>query len=150
VRYFRARKRTDKLHKKGEALMVLGTNISSATVRAKEHSLERKSGATILLVEDVEEIALHIEQALVQRDHKVICALNAEEAIQIAQQALPAMVLTDPDLPTFDRLLELLSEHRQLKEIPLVIIDIDERQLNDGRVKVLRDFEALDNFVDSL
>jgi CheY-like chemotaxis protein len=130
--------------------MVLGTNTSSATVRTKEHSLERKTAATILVVEDVEEIASHMERALTQRDHKVICALNAEEAIQIAEQALPAVVLTDPDLPTFDRLLELVSEHRQLKEIPLVIIDLDEPALDDGRVKVLRDFEALDNLVDSL
>jgi CheY-like chemotaxis protein len=130
--------------------MVLGTNTSSASVRAKEHSLERKTWATILVVEDVEEIASHMEQALIQRGHKVIRALNAEEAIQIAEQALPAVVLTDPELATFDRLLELVSEHRQLKEMPLAIIDIDERQLNHGRVKVLRDFDALDNLVDSL
>ena len=95
---------------------LVGTNTSSATLRAKEHSLKRKTGATILVVEDVEEIALHMEQALIQRDHKVIRALNAEEAIQIAQQALPAVFLTDPDLPTFDRLLELVREHPQLKK----------------------------------
>ena len=128
--------------------MSLGVNTGSATVRLKEHSLERESGVTILVVEDVEEIASHMERALTQRDHKVICALNAEEAIRIAEQALPAVVLTDPDLPTFDQLLELVSEHRQLREIPLVIIDIDETELNDGRVEVLPDFEALDNLVD--
>lgn len=119
-------------------------------MRAKGHPLDRETGSTILVVEDVEEIALHMERALTKRDHKVVCAPNADEAIQIGEQALPVMIMTDPDLPTFNRLLELVSEHRCLKDIPVVIIDVDEPQLDDGRVKVLRDFEALDNLVDSL
>jgi DNA-binding response OmpR family regulator len=122
---------------------------SAATLRAKGHPLGRETVATILVVEDVEEIASNMERALIQREHKVLVALDAEQAIQIAEKALPAVVLTDPDLPTFDRLLELVSEHRYLKEVPIVVIDVDELQL-DGRIEVLRDFEALDNLIDSL
>ena len=123
---------------------------STATLREKGHPLGRETAATILVVEDVEEIASNMERALIQRDHKVLCALDAEQAIQIADKALPAVVLTDPELPTFDRLLELVSEHRYLKEVPVVVIDVDELQVPDERIKVLRDFEALDDLVDSL
>lgn len=119
-------------------------------MRAKGHPLDRATGSTILVVEDVEEIAAHMEQALIQRNHKVIRALNAEEAIQVAEHTLPTTILTDPDLPTLDRLLELLSAHRYLKDIPVVIIDLDEPQLNHGSIKVLRDFEALEKLMASL
>lgn len=110
----------------------------------------RETTATILVVEDVEEIASNMERALIQRDHKVFSALDAEEAIQIAEQALPLLVLTDPELPTFDRLMELIRKHPRLNEVPVVIIDVDEEPLPDERIKVLRDFAALDEFVDSL
>lgn len=123
---------------------------STPTLAAKGHPLGQKTGATILVVEDVEEIASNMERALIQRAHKVLWALHAEQAIELAEQALPAVVLTDPELPTLDRLLELLSEHDQLKNVPVVIIDLDEEQSLDERLKVLRDFEALDDLVDSL
>jgi CheY-like chemotaxis protein len=123
---------------------------SKATLCEKGHPLGRETAATILVVEDVEEIASNMKRALIQRDHKVLCALDADQAIQIAEKALPAVVLTDPELPTFGRLLELVSEHRHLKDVPVVIIDVDEPRLSDGRIKVLRDFEALDDLVDSL
>ena len=110
----------------------------------------RETTATILVVEDVEEIASGMERALIQRNHSVLMAHDADQAIQIAEKALPTVVLTDPELPTFDRLLELLSEHDYLKEVPVVIIDVDDPQSSDGRVKVLQDFAAFDQFVDSL
>ncbi len=112
--------------------------------------MRRETAATILVVEDVEEIATNMERALVQRDYEVLCALDAEQAIRMAERALPVVVLTDSDLPTLDRLLELVSEHRSLKEVPIVVIDVDELQLRDQRIKVLQDFEALDELVDSL
>lgn len=130
--------------------MDLEANLSNpATLPAKGHPLGQVT-TTILVVEDVEEIASHIERALIQRDHKVLWALNAEEAIEIADKALPGVVLTDPELPTLDKLLELVGEHHHLKNVPVVIIDVDEEQFLDERIKVLRDFEALDDLVKSL
>lgn len=110
----------------------------------------QKAGSTILVVEDVAEIALHMQRVLTERDYNVISAPDAEQAIQVAEQASPVMILSDPDLPRFNQLLELVGRHDRLKEVPVVVIDVDEEQVGDGRVKVLPDFDALDNFVASL
>jgi CheY-like chemotaxis protein len=131
--------------------MDLEANLTTTTtLRSKGHPLGRETTATILVVEDVQEIASGMERALIQRNHSVLLAPDADRAIQIAEKALPAVVLTDPELPTFDRLLELLSEHHFLKEVPVVIIDVDEPLSSDGRIKVLQDFTAFDHFMDSL
>jgi DNA-binding response OmpR family regulator len=80
----------------------------------------------------------------------VIWAQDAEHAIQIAEQNSPRIILTDLDLPALDSLVELVSEHHDLKDLPVAILDINHPELADGRIKVLRDFDALDNFVHSL
>lgn len=112
--------------------------------------MDQDTDSTILLVEDVEEIASHIERELNRRAHNVLRAVNANEAIQIARKASPAMILTDRDLPTLTNLLDLLTEQDHLKEIPVAIIDIDELDLNDPRIKVLPDFAAVDDLMDSV
>lgn len=112
--------------------------------------MEQKNRGRILVVEDLEEITTHMKRALDQRGHEVILASNAQEAIQIAERTLPSMILTDLDLPTFDLLMELVSEHRDLSELPVAVIDINHPQVNNQRVKILPDFEALDDLVNSL
>lgn len=120
------------------------------SVCAKGHPLKPNNRNPILIVEDVYEIALQMRRALIQHGHEVITAANAEEAVQIAEQKLPAMILTDLELPTFDALTRLVYEHQDLKELPIAIMDINDPHLPDLRVKVLPDFDALDKLVESL
>ena len=104
---------------------------------------------TILVVEDVDEISTSMSAALRERGHRVEHASNAEQAIQMAETTRPAMILTDLDLPTFDNLMSLLRAHSVLKNMIVAVIDINHPEVTDGTVNVLRDFQALDDLIES-
>ena len=104
---------------------------------------------TILVVEDVDEISANMSAALKGRGHLVERASNAEQAIRMAEQNRPAMILTDLDLPTFDKLLKLLRAHADLKNMVVAIVDINHPQVADQTVNILCDFQALDELIES-
>lgn len=108
-----------------------------------------KKPHTILIVEDVDEISESMSAALRQRGHLVERASNADQAIQMAEENRPALVLTDLDLPTFNQLLNLLLAHADLKNMPVAIMDINHPKVYQDRVKVLHDFQALDDLIQS-
>lgn len=103
---------------------------------------------TVLVVEDDFELLSYMTTKIRERGHKVFAAATAREAMQIAEQNHPTVILTDLQLPTLDELLQLLETHSLLKEIAIVIIDINQPDLR-GREKlqVMRDFDHLDTFV---
>jgi CheY-like chemotaxis protein len=111
--------------------------------------LGKNKAHTVLVVEDVDEISASMSTALIGRGHLVDRASNAEQAIQMAEQNRPAMILTDLDLPTFDKLLELLRAHADLKNMLVAIIDINNPQVSDQTVNILCDFQALDELIES-
>lgn len=86
--------------------------------------------------------------ALDKRGHHVMHASNAEQAIQIAEVNRPAIILTDLELPTFDKLLSLLKGHADLNETVVAIIDLNHPKV-DGNIKILPDFQALDELIQS-
>ena len=104
---------------------------------------------TILIVEDVEEISSNMTAVLNKRGHQVMLALNAEQAIQMAEANRPAMILTDLDLPTFDKLLTLVRDHDHLKKMVVAVIDINSPKVDDTSVHVLTDFDGLDDLIRS-
>jgi len=108
-----------------------------------------KKPHTILVVEDVEEISESMSAALKQRGHRVECASNADQAIQMAEENRPAMILTDLDLPTFDSLMSLLRAHTGLKNMVVAIMDINGPKISDQTVNIVCDFQALDDLIES-
>jgi len=108
-----------------------------------------KQQQTILVVEDVDEISVSMSAALNRRGHRVVRAATAQQAIEMAEQNRPAMILTDPDLPTFDKLMELVGHHGTLKNMIVAIIDINDPKLKNKSVNVLSDFQALDDLLES-
>ena len=100
------------------------------------------------MVEDGAEISTSMSAALDKRGHRVMHASNAEQAIQIAEVNRPALILTDLELPTFDKLLNLLRGHADLNETVVAIIDLNHPNVDSG-IKVLPDFQALDDLLQS-
>jgi DNA-binding response OmpR family regulator len=100
------------------------------------------------VVEDVAEISSSMSAALDKRGHRVMQASNAEQAIQIAEVSRPALILTDLELPSFDKLLSLLKSHAHLNETVVAVIDLNHPKV-DASIKVLPDFEALDDLLQS-
>jgi CheY-like chemotaxis protein len=105
---------------------------------------------TILVVEDIDEISFQMGTMLRRRGHRILNAMNAEEAIRIAEHDCPSMILTDLDLPTFDALVRLVRAHKVLKNMIVAIIDINEPDVNqeDG-LKILSNFDQLDELLDA-
>ena len=123
---------------------------SSVGLGAEGNRLRQKAGNTILLVEDIAEIALHMKRRLMERGHSVIWEQDPGNAIQLAEQNPPSIILTDPELPKLELLLELLSKHPHLSKLPVAIIDLNHSESNDRRLKILPDFDALEEFVHAL
>lgn len=100
---------------------------------------------TILVVEDVNEISLQMCAVLREKGHYTLSASNAGEAIQIAENNPPAMILTDLDLPTFDALVRQVRSHKDLNAIPIAIIDINHPDVKkEHDLKVFSDLNQLD------
>lgn len=112
--------------------------------------MHETSPSTILVVEDVEEIRSRMNAMLAQKGHRVLNASNAEDAIRIATEDRPSLILTDLDLPTFGLLLQKVGEHDHLDRIPVVVVDIELLEINDRDVKVLSDFDQLDEMIRGL
>jgi len=106
-------------------------------------------GRTILVVEDIDEISSQMYQLLTKRGHRVLLASNAEDAIRIAEQSRPAMILTDLDLPTLDTLMKLIAEHKDLGELVVATIDINHPEVSNNRLRILPDYKALDDLIGS-
>ncbi len=104
---------------------------------------------TVLVVEDVDEITSNMTSALKKRGHHVMHAVDAEDAIRAAEQNRPTIILTDLDLPTFDKLLSLLRGHDDLKNMVVAIIDINHPTVKDSSVNVLTDFQGLDDLMEA-
>lgn len=122
---------------------------SSVSLGAEGTRLRQKIDNTILVVEDIAEIALHMKRRLIERGHNVIWVQDPGDAIQIAEQNSPSIILTDLELPKLELLLELVSQHPHLR-LPVAAIDLNHSESNDGRVKILPDFDALEEFVHAL
>jgi CheY-like chemotaxis protein len=105
---------------------------------------------TILVVEDVDEICSQMREMLLKKGHRVLIAANAKDAIETAERDRPAMILTDLDMPTFDALVQLVRDHKELSNTPVAVIDINGA---DGEhphdVKLLSDLTQLDELLAS-
>jgi CheY-like chemotaxis protein len=109
-----------------------------------------RTGKTILVVEDVDEISSQMHAILREKGHDTLSATNAGEAIQIAENNPLAMILTDLDLPTFDALVQQVRSHKDLNAIPIAIIDINHPIINrEHGLNVFSDFSQLDALLDS-
>jgi len=146
------RKRTDNFYVKRRNLEIIPEQIktSSVSLGGEGTLLGTNAPNTILVVEDIAEIGLHMKRRLMERGHKVIWAQEPGDAIQVAEQNPPTIILTDPELPKLELLLDLVSKHPHLSKLPIAVIDLNHPDTVDGRVHIFPDFDALDGFVHAL
>ena len=77
----------------------------------------------ILVVDDSEDNLYYLQVLLSGNGHEVVVARNGEEALQLARQAPPDMVVSDLLMPVMDgyTLLRHWKQDRQLRQIPFVV-----------------------------
>jgi len=76
---------------------------------------------TILLVEDEEELAAVVARELAGAGYRVLCAGDGVEALRLAQEERPDLVLLDWMLPRMDGL-EVLRRLREGSAVPVVML----------------------------
>ena len=104
---------------------------------------------TILVVEDEDEIGSFMNAMLSRKGYRVLRAVDADGAINLAEQDQPNMILTDLDLPTLDSMIERIRAHETLKHMLVAVMDINHpTEVKDG-LKILNNFDDLDELLGS-
>ncbi|MGL1903310.1 MAG: diguanylate cyclase [Fibrobacterales bacterium] len=87
-------------------------------------SIEAPFDATILVVDDVSINTKILKKILVLNGYHVIIALNAEDAVRIANQTPPDLVMLDINMPDVDgyELSMQMKTNKSLEEIPIIFI----------------------------
>jgi CheY-like chemotaxis protein len=101
--------------------------------------------ALILLVDDVEDARDIYSTYLTFHGYDIVCATDGPEAIRVAEQRRPTLILMDLRLPgmTGTEALHTLRANRQFANVP--IIAFTAHALDDERTQALR--EGFDAFV---
>ena len=78
----------------------------------------------ILVVDDAADNLAMISLALQQQSYKVVTAANGEDAIKVAEQTQPNLILMDINLPELDGLgaTRRILENEALRDVPVVVV----------------------------
>ncbi|MBI5497641.1 MAG: EAL domain-containing protein [Deltaproteobacteria bacterium] len=81
-------------------------------------------GARILLVDDEPVILRSLERLLTNHGHQVVVAADGEEALRVARQSIPDLILSDVRMPNMDghELLAALQGDATLARIPFIFL----------------------------
>ena len=79
---------------------------------------------TVMIVEDTIDTRLVVSLALQQKGFFVVTAANGEEAVEIAQRAVPDLILMDLNMPRCDGLAATrrIRRHAELREVPILAV----------------------------
>lgn len=79
---------------------------------------------TILVVDDEPAICANLQALLEARGYRVVSASNGREAIELAREERPSLMLLDVKLPVLDGLevCRCLKEDKPTRRIPIVML----------------------------
>lgn len=79
---------------------------------------------TFLVVEDFEDSRFMMRRLLEMAGHKVVEATDGEQAVKLAIEKRPSLILMDLSLPKLDGLAATrkIREHREFQHIPIVAV----------------------------
>ena len=134
----------------------------STTARANRPVARRRASAvplTVMVVEDSEDVRLMMRILLEMEGYRVIEASDGMQAVEMALNERPALIMMDLNLPLLDGLAATGRIRKHLSDVPVVAISghvTDDYRLaalaagcTDYLVKPL-DFDQLHNILDSL
>ncbi len=87
----------------------------------------KKSGATILVVDDEREIVRALQRSLTAHDYKVYTAASGEEAVALVNQYRPDLLLLDLMLPGMSGL-DVCREIRANSMMPIIVLSVKESE----------------------
>jgi len=120
-----------------------------------------KNEKTLLLVEDTEDNRFMMRRLLEMEGYRVVEARNGEEAVKVAQNEKPALILMDLSLPVIDGLAATKRIRRipELRDVPIIAVsahetaDFQEKALTAGCNSYITkpiDFGELEDLISEL
>lgn len=87
-------------------------------------SNKKEAPAKILVVDDEPDCISIIQCRLEWCHYEVIAATNGKEALQVAEQEKPNLILLDTNMPVMNghQMLERMRKHPILKDIPVIMV----------------------------
>jgi CheY-like chemotaxis protein len=113
-------------------------------------SKQADARTTVLVVEDDGYLRSFMRRELKERGYRVLTAQDGEEAVELLECiscAGPQLILTDIQMPSLGNLLEVATEHPRLRDIPMVAVEPKYSGEHDSRIRVLEDYEELNNLL---
>ena len=108
-----------------DPLATSGLNRSDKDSQSSIPKTDRAEGQFLILVVDdsADNVAL-ISLYLQQQGYRVVTASNGEDAIRVAAQMFPNLILMDISMPTLDGLgaTRRIRENDSLREIPVIAV----------------------------
>lgn len=98
-----------------------------------EMESNKKSPPKILIVDDISVNLKILENILLAEGYEPLCALNVKQAIEIMDETMPQLILSDMSMPGMDGLefCKLLKKNPLTRDIPFLFITV----LNSGEEK---------------
>lgn len=86
----------------------------------------KKEPPKILIVDDISVNLKVLEKIIEQEGYEPLCALNVQEAIDIMEETMPQLVLSDLSMPGMDGLefCKLLKSSPRTRDIPFIFITV--------------------------
>lgn len=91
-----------------------------------ENGKKNKEKQRILIVDDISINVGMLKQILEGEGYEALCALSVQEALDIMENTLPQLILSDMTMPTVDGLefCEMLKSNPRTRNIPFVFISV--------------------------
>lgn len=113
---------------------------------------------TILVAEDSKDTRDVLSFSLTKNGHKVVTAVNGQEAVHVALREHPDLILMDLNMPLMDGLAatEEIRGHEELSDVPILAVtaydtygmkEATERAGCNGYIKKPIDFNRLDTIL---
>lgn len=96
---------------------------ASAEQQQTSEGAQEEAGGSLLIAEDNQEIAVYLRDSLSDR-FEIRLASNGEQALELARESKPDLVITDLNMPVMDglKLCSRLKQNVSTSDIPVIVI----------------------------
>lgn len=96
---------------------------TSSEQQQTSEGTSEEAGGSLLIAEDNQEIAVYLRDSLSDR-FEIRLASNGEQALELAREAKPDLVITDLNMPVMDglKLCSRLKQNVSTSDIPVIVI----------------------------
>lgn len=102
----------------------MGATIKPTAQGSTDENAIGSRPATILVVEDAKDTRNVLSFSLTQNGYKVVTAVNGRQAVDVALDVHPDLILMDLNLPLMDGLAASaqIREHEALRDVPILAV----------------------------